>query len=147
MDDQEAYEYYADPANQVPAGPPRKHPKDQLTSVLSARISPSLLNQVTAAAASEGRSAGSWVRRALRNEVQRHRSVQRPERPIEGSGRRGEPKSLPSSLPPWQVRRSYGYAATLTASGHGRTFTCPHFSVGNAVSASCEQCGPLGEVA
>jgi hypothetical protein len=50
----------------------------------------------------------------------------RPEGIIEGSGRRGEPKALPSSL---QLR--------------SRTFSCPHMSIGNVTSASCEQCGPL----
>ena len=28
MNDQEAYDYYADPANQVATGPPVRHPKD-----------------------------------------------------------------------------------------------------------------------
>jgi hypothetical protein len=166
MDDREAHEYYADPAHLAIAGPARKHPKDQLTRVLSARISPSLINQVTAAAGAEGRSVGSWVRRALRDALEhsgwraderRRREaalattaevtggravpphvIPRPDGLISGSGRAGEPRAFPSG-----IRRGYGYAMTLTASGHGRTFACPHFSVGNAVSASCEQCGPL----
>lgn len=143
VDDREAYEYYADPAHREAAGPPRKHPKDMLTAVLNVRVSPALLSRVTARAAAEGRSAGFWVRRALWLALmaeERPHAVPRPEGLIEDAGRRGEPKALRSSL---ETRRSYGYAATITLSGNGRTFTCPHFSIGNAVSASCEQCGPL----
>ena len=147
MDDREAYEFYADPAHLEIAGPRRKHPKDQLTRVLSVRISPSLLNQVTAAAAAESRSAGSWVRRVLRGELQRQRAAERPRGLIGESGRAGQPKSLPSSLRPSGIRRGYGYAMTITASGRGRTFSCPHMSVSNVASASCEQCGPLEAVA
>ena len=71
MNDQEAYDYYADPAHLEVGGPARKHPKDMLTEHMSARISPSLLAQVTSAAASEERPLGAWVRRALRNELER----------------------------------------------------------------------------
>jgi len=156
MDDREAYEYYADPANQVPVGPARKHPKDQLTRVLSARISPSLINQVTAAAGAEGRSVGSWVRRALRDALEqsgwradeRRRREAAQANTAEVTGGRSIPcRAIPSSLPTLSVHRGYGYAVTLTATGYGRTFACPHFSVGNAVSASCEQCGPLSAAA
>ena len=50
---------------------------------------------------------------------------------VPGSGRAGAPRTIPSSR----------------ALGHGRTFACPHMSVGNAVSASCGTCGPLAPVA
>lgn len=56
-------------------------------------------------------------------------AVQRPAGVIDGSGRAGEPRALSSAL------------------SRARTFSCPHFSVGNAVSASCETCGPLDAVA
>ena len=158
MTDAEAYEYYLDPAHLESTGPARKHPKDQLTRLLSARISPSLLDQVTSAAASEGCRVSAWVRRALRNEVGRSgwraderrrreaahattaevsggravppRVFPRPEGIIPGAGRKGEPKTLPSSL---QMRP--------------QTFTCPHFSIGNVVAAACEHCGPLAVAA
>ena len=44
---------------------------------------------------------------------------------IEGPGQAGEPRALRSSL---SVPRS---------------FSCPHFSIGNVVAASCGTCGPL----
>lgn len=50
---------------------------------------------------------------------------------IPDSARRGEPKALPSSL-------------SLLP---GRTFSCPHLSVGNVISTSCEICGPLQSMA
>jgi hypothetical protein len=71
VNDQEAHDFYADPEHLKIAGPGRKHPKDELTEHMSARISPSLLAQVISAAAAEDRSVGSWVRRALRNELER----------------------------------------------------------------------------
>ena len=71
MNDREAYEYYLDPAHLESTGPARKHPKDELTKLLSARISPSLLGQVAAAASAEDRPVGAWIRRALRNELER----------------------------------------------------------------------------
>ena len=141
MNDQEAHDYYADPEHLKIAGPARKHPKDMLTGCLSARISPSLLNQVTSAAAAEGISAGAWARRALRNELERSgwkagerarraAGAARPEGLIEGSGRRGGPRALPSSL---SLRR--------------RSFSCPHLSVGNVASVICGTCGPLESAA
>ena len=131
MTDEEAYEFYANPAHLEIAGPARKHPKDQLTKALSVRVSPSMLNQVTAAAAAADCTAGAWVRRVLRDELQRARAaaraaVPRPEGLIEGSGHRGEPRTLSSSL---------GLKAWA--------FTCPHLSVGGVASASCVFCGPL----
>lgn len=48
----------------------------------------------------------------------------RPSGVIEGSGRQGDSRTLLSSL-------------------SGRTFSCPHFSVGNVASAACPECGPL----
>ena len=56
-------------------------------------------------------------------------------------GREVPPRRIPSS-PQSGPARGYGYAIEMTP-GKGRTFSCPHFSVGNAVSAACEQCGPL----
>ena len=68
-DDREAYEYYLDPEHLEITGPARKHPKDELTEFLTVRLSPSILGQVKAAAAEEGRTAGSWVRQVIRLEL------------------------------------------------------------------------------
>ena len=130
MNDREAYEYYLDPAHLESTGPARKHPKDELTKLLSARISPSLLGQIASAAAIEGRPVSAWVRRALRSELERsgRRALRHrhPEGLIPGSGRAGEPGALSSSL---QMRP--------------RTFTCPHFGISNVTAAACKHCGPL----
>lgn len=56
-------------------------------------------------------------------------SVPRPQGLIPGSARQGEPKALRSSL------------------SLPRTFTCPHISIGNVVSADCGVCGPMQRVA
>jgi hypothetical protein len=69
---------------------------------------------------------------ALMPALIRHGSVSlrigadRPVGLIEGSGRRGEPRTLQSSL-----------------SLRSRTFSCPHLSVGNATEVACGTCGPL----
>jgi hypothetical protein len=55
----------------------------------------------------------------------RQTGAERPTGIIPGSGRMGEPKSLTSSL-------------VL-----GRTFSCPHMSIGNVESASCGVCGTM----
>jgi hypothetical protein len=52
-------------------------------------------------------------------------AVQRPAGVIDGSGVAGEPRAIPSTL------------------SRLRTFSCPHFSIGNVASAACEICGPL----
>jgi predicted DNA-binding protein len=54
--------------------------------------------------------------------------AERPRGLIPGSGRKGEPKALRSSLG--------------TRSG-GSTFSCSHMSIGGVQSASCGICGPL----
>jgi hypothetical protein len=54
----------------------------------------------------------------------------RPTGLIEGSGRMGDRRSLGTSL-----------------SGTGRTFSCPHLSIGNVTHVSCGVCGPLPAVA
>ncbi len=150
MSGDEAHEYYADPEHRKISGPARKHPKDELTEFLSARISPSLLAQVTSASAAEGLPVSTWARRALRNELERSGwraderrrrkaaltgaaevtgghavepgCIPRPAGLIEGSGRRGEPREAPSA---------------------GRMFSCRHFSIAHVDSATCMTCGPL----
>lgn len=134
MNDQEAYDYYLDPAHREPAGKGRRHPKDRLTKVLTLRISPSLLSRVTDAAAQEGRSVGAWARKALRRELERCAREHRPHEVIEGSGRLVAPRGIPSSL-------------SLGPRTSGTTFSCPHMSISGVTGASCSQCGPLPAVA
>jgi hypothetical protein len=136
MDDREAYEYYAKPENQVPAGPGRKRRKPPMTAVLSVRFDPAVLATVERLAGAFGVSVSDWIRAAVCREEYRQRVKYLDEHRHElevvpGSGRRGEAKALPSSL------------SLLPA----RTLSCPHLSMGGVISASCGTCGPLRAVA
>jgi hypothetical protein len=187
VDDSEAYELYADPANRTISGPGRKRKSQgqNLSGMTSVRFAPEVIESVKERALGEGVTVGSWIRRLVRRELDspetctldldveggalahvpvgalerltaalmpalmRHGvlelhigpvswqsdgahatssvpvSVQRPQGLIEGSGQRGGPRALRSSL------------------DRPRTFSCPHFSIGNVTFASCVTCGPL----
>jgi hypothetical protein len=188
VDDREAYEFYADPANRVPAGPGRKRQGQNLASMTSVRFAPEVTEAVKERAFGEGVTVGSWIRRLVDREITQPRvfhlavegedepvpvpaealerltaalmpallrhgslslrigspawrhdgtalvsslpvAVERPQGLIEGSGVKGEPRALRSFL------------------DRPRTFSCPHFSVGNVASAACETCGPLDAAA
>lgn len=134
MNDHEAYEFYADPANMVTAGPGRKRRMPLKTAILSVRFDPAVLERVERLADAGGISVSNWVRAAVNREEYRQRVRYLDEHRHElevvpGSGRAGEPRALPSSLLPH------------------RTFTCPHLTVGNVTSVSCGTCGPLNAVA
>jgi hypothetical protein len=126
MDDREAYEFYADPAHREASGPARKRQGQQprLSGMTSIRFAPEVIEAVKGLAFSEGVTVGSWIRRLVDREIGA-RARQRPQGLVEGSGVAGDPRALTSTL------------------SRARTFSCPHFSVGNVVSASCETCGPL----
>ena len=132
MNDEEAFEFYSDPANRIPAGPGRKRKGPRFTSLTSVRFDPQVIESVKSIAFAEGITVGAWIRRAVERERERE-ARQRPAGLIPGSGRKGEPRSLSSS--------------PATVSSHGRTFACQHMSIGNVASASCGICGPLQAVA
>ena len=67
--DQE-YEFYADPRNQDPEGPPRRR-KPPLSTPVPVRFSADLLEQVKRAAEADDRSVSSWIRRAVEHELSR----------------------------------------------------------------------------
>jgi len=132
MDDREAYEFYADPANLVPAGPARRRRRPPKTAILSVRIDPARRAAIERIADAWGLDVSDWVRGALRREEYRHRVkwLDRHRGELEvvpGSSRAGVPVAIPSSL-------------SLPSA---RTFACLHFSIGNVASASCGVCGPL----
>jgi hypothetical protein len=129
MDDREAHEFCKDPEHLRITGPGRRRKMDELTEVKSVRFSGRMLAQVETAAGAEGRSVGSWIRKAVSFELIRL-SRERRERPmglIPGSGRKGDPKALRSSL----------------SLGQPRTFSCEHMSISGVQCASCSICGPL----
>lgn len=115
MDDAEAYEFYADPANRVMTGPGRKRSGQRLTRMSSIRFTPEVIEQVKDLAGREGITVGAWIRRLVQWEI--------------NAG--AAPKALGSSLPVLQPR----------------TFSCPHLSAGNVMSATCGICGPLAAAA
>jgi predicted HicB family RNase H-like nuclease len=70
MTPDDEYEYYADPANQVPTGKPRRR-KARLTSPIPVRFPEDLLEQVRRRADADDRSVSSWIRRAVEHELNR----------------------------------------------------------------------------
>jgi len=131
--DREAYEYYRNPANLVPAGSGRKRKHPALTSMAAVRFDPAIITAVKRIAAAEGVTVSTWIRRAVTREEERHRRAwldanRHGLEVVPGSGRAVAPRALPSSL---------------AQPAAGRTFACEHMSVGNVVSVSCGTCGPL----
>lgn len=131
MNDREAHEFYADPANRRLTGTPRKRAGQRLTSMSSVRFTPEVIEQVKRLASAEGVTVGAWIRAAVARESERQRRVWLDEHRDElevvpGSGRACEPRRIPSSL-----------------SLRPRTFSCPHLSIGNATDVACGICGPL----
>jgi hypothetical protein len=134
--DEEAYEFYKDPEHLRVVGPGYRRKADRLTEVKSVRFSPRMLAAAQAAAEADDRDLGQWIRMLVSNEIIRQRRAlrERPAGLIPGSGRRGEPKSLPSA------------PRSGAVGGPGRTFACEHMSIGNVEAASCGICGPLAAV-
>lgn len=126
MDDREAYEFYANPANRAVSGPGRKRQGQQprLSGMTSVRFTPEVIETVKGIALGEGVTVGSWIRRLVDRAIEAHRR-QHPADIIEGSGQRGTPRALRSSL------------------DRPRSFACPHMSIGNVTIAECAECGPM----
>jgi hypothetical protein len=79
MTDDEAYEFYADPANCEPAGPGRKPRRGQrLASMTSVRFAPEVIEAVRQRAFSEGVTVGFWIRRLVDREIAGPGTVDRP---------------------------------------------------------------------
>ena len=65
--DKEAAEFYADPANQRPAGPGRKRRPARLTSHVPVRFDRDVIEAVKIVADRDGMTVSSWIRRAVRD--------------------------------------------------------------------------------
>jgi hypothetical protein len=88
MDNREAYEFYADPANRVPAGPGRKRRGrgQNLSGMTSIRFVPEVIEAVKERAFGEGVTVGSWIRRLVDREIAEprvfHLAVEGEEEPV-----------------------------------------------------------------
>ncbi|KAB7745744.1 ribbon-helix-helix protein, CopG family [Nostocoides sp. F2B08] len=67
---QQEYDFYAQPENQEPQGPPRRRSK-QLTAPIPVRFPPELLDEVKKRAEADDRSVSAWIRRAVEHEIAR----------------------------------------------------------------------------
>ena len=68
MTPDEEYEYYAQPANQQPQGPPQRR-QPRLSAMVPVRFPPELLEEIRRRAEADDRSLSSWIRRAVEHEL------------------------------------------------------------------------------
>ena len=68
MTPDEEFEYYAEPSNQQPQGPPQRRPP-RLSAMVPVRFPPELLDEVRRRAEADDRSLSSWIRRAVEHEL------------------------------------------------------------------------------
>jgi len=64
----EEHEFYAEPDNQTPQGPPRRRTA-RLTELVPVRFPPETLDKIRDAAGADDRSVSSWIRRAVEHEL------------------------------------------------------------------------------
>jgi predicted HicB family RNase H-like nuclease len=69
----EEHAFYADPANQVPVGPPVRR-RRRLSEPVPVRFPETLLAEVRERAAADDRSVSSWIRRAVEHELRKNAS-------------------------------------------------------------------------
>lgn len=96
MDDRQAQEFYADPANQVSAGQAYRRTGRRLSATVPVRFPQAVIDSVKRLADRDGVTVSSWIRRLVIREVMRRQpaAVTMPSQPA-----RFEASSLPS-LPP-----------------------------------------------
>lgn len=70
MTPREEYDFFADPANQTPQGPPVRR-RSKLSDPVPVRLPPDVLEAVRRRAQADDRSVSSWVRRAVEHELNR----------------------------------------------------------------------------
>ena len=75
---EQEYDYYAEPDNQQPQGPPRRR-QSRLSEMVPVRFPPELLAEIRRHAEADDRSLSSWIRRAAEHEIRNtayHHSAQ-----------------------------------------------------------------------
>ena len=68
MTRQEEHDFYAEPENQTPQGPPRRR-KSKFSELVPVRFAPETLARVRDAADADDRSVSAWIRRAVEHEL------------------------------------------------------------------------------
>lgn len=71
MDDRQAHEFYADPTNQVPAGPAYRRAGRRLSATVPVRFPQAVIDAVKRLADRDGVTVSSWIRRVVIREVMR----------------------------------------------------------------------------
>ncbi len=71
MDDRQAHEFYADPANQVSAGPAYRRTGRRLSATVPVRFPQAMIDAVKRLADRDGVTVSSWIRRVVIREVMR----------------------------------------------------------------------------
>lgn len=70
MTPEQERDFYADPDNQVPQGPPVRR-RGRLSEPVPVRFPEPLLTEIRNRAAADDRSVSSWIRRAVEHELNR----------------------------------------------------------------------------
>lgn len=71
MTPEEEYDFYAQPENQEPQGPPRRRRPSRLTEVVPVRFPTDLLEETRRRADADDRTLSAWIRRAVEHELGR----------------------------------------------------------------------------
>ncbi len=71
MSDEEAHEFYADPANQEPAGEPRALPRRPLSTHVPVRFRPETIALIKELAAREDTTVSGWIRKEIDEAIRR----------------------------------------------------------------------------
>ena len=71
MDEIQAHEFYADPKNQVPAGPAYRRTGRRLSATVPVRFPQAVIDAVKRLADRDGVTVSSWIRRVVVREVMR----------------------------------------------------------------------------
>jgi hypothetical protein len=83
MDERQTQEFYADPANQIPAGEAYQRSGRRLSATVPVRFPQSVIDAVKRLADRDGVTVSSWIRRVVVREVMRRQpaAVTAPSQP------------------------------------------------------------------